>query len=405
VSDETPAFLDSSPPHWAANGLAYVIGLMFLFAVVALVVVHVPETVSSPFVLVATRGTDAVRASRSGSVVTVTASEGAVVAQGQTMYVLQSAPVGDRSAELQNLETQLRGAADSLANARSEYESKAQADAEEDRRLRVQIPALAGSLDLKKKRLALAQEIASKYEQVYKAGLGSWVEMTTKQNEANLAAIEVQQVDDQHKTAQSALEKLHHESAARRSAFQELERKTNEETQKTRTRAAALQAELTHSTKDELSVTAPCAGTVVQLKVKSVGAYVVEGEPMGDLACSDERLQADFTVAQTGAARIRPGQSVKFMYDAFPYQRYGVRYGTVRWVSPTSLGSKNGEGFRAFADIEDDAIVVDGLPRPLRAGMQGKANIVVGRRTLITYALEPLRQLQESFRDAPARGK
>ena len=124
---------------------------------------------------------------------------------------------------------------------------------------------------------------------------------------------------------------------------------------------------------------------------------------MGDLACSDERLQADFTVPQSGAARIRPGQTVKFLYDSFPYQRYGVRYGTVRWISPTSLGSKNGDGFRAFADIDDDSIVVDGLARPLRAGMQGKVNVVVGRRTLITYAFEPLRQLQESFRDAPRK--
>jgi hypothetical protein len=73
----------------------------------------------------------------------------------------------------------------------------------------------------------------------------------------------------------------------------------------------------------------------------------------------------------------------------------------VRWVSPASIG----DNFRAFADIEDETIILQGERRSLTAGMGGRADVVVGRRSLITYAFEPLRQLRESFADAPPRTK
>jgi membrane fusion protein len=182
-----------------------------------------------------------------------------------------------------------------------------------------------------------------------------------------------------------------------------LERGLREVMEKSRIRMAALRRELVHSQSNELSVFAPCPGTILRLHIKAAEAYVNEGDLLGELACAGDRLQAELTVPQAGAARVRPGHGVKLLYDAFPYQRYGVRYGTVRWISPATISSQNGAGFRGFADVEDEAIVVDGQPRPLRAGMRGTAKVVVGRRSLITYAFEPLRQLKESFSDVPQR--
>jgi hypothetical protein len=76
-----------------------------------------------------------------------------------------------------------------------------------------------------------------------------------------------------------------------------------------------------------------------------------------------------------------------------------VRRATVRWVSPATVGAD----FLAFADIEDEAIVSQGERRLLTAGMGGRADVVVGRRSLIAYAFEPLRQLRESLADAPPK--
>ena len=66
------------------------------------------------------------------------------------------------------------------------------------------------------------------------------------------------------------------------------------------------------------------------------GAVVQDGEVLAELACAGERLQAEVNVTPSGTGRIEPGQHVRLLYDAFPYQRYGIKHGTVRWVSPAS---------------------------------------------------------------------
>jgi hypothetical protein len=52
----------------------------------------------------------------------------------------------------------------------------------------------------------------------------------------------------------------------------------------------------------------------------------------------------------------------------------------------------------ALASLDDAALPVRRRPLLLRVGMKGEARIVVGRRTLIEYAFEPVRQLRESMR-------
>jgi len=148
----------------------------------------------------------------------------------------------------------------------------------------------------------------------------------------------------------------------------------------------------------------PCSGTLLRQQVKASEAFVEQGDLPSELACAGEKLQAKLSLPESGSARVRPGQGVKLLYDAFPYGRYGVRYGTVRWVSFAGVDdAQNSRSVHAFADLEDKAIMVDGLPRPLRAGMRGTARIVLGQRSLISYAFEPLRQLRESFAEPPQR--
>ena len=54
--------------------------------------------------------------------------------------------------------------------------------------------------------------------------------------------------------------------------------------------------------------------------------------------------------------------------------------------------------FRGLADLGEQSIRVDGEDRPFLPGMKGNALIVVGRRSVISHAFAPLRQLQESLR-------
>jgi multidrug efflux pump subunit AcrA (membrane-fusion protein) len=158
-----------------------------------------------------------------------------------------------------------------------------------------------------------------------------------------------------------------------------------------------LKASLTPAGGDML-IRASCDGTVLRLRVTAGGAVVQNGDVLGDLVCSDEKLQAELSVPQNGVGRIKTGQDVKLLYDAFPFQRFGVKTGIVRWISPAAMTERGQSIFRVMVSPAERFVSVQGQERPLLPGMGGQAEIVVGRRSLISYAFEPIRQLRENLK-------
>ena len=210
-------------------------------------------------------------------------------------------------------------------------------------------------------------------------------------------------LEAERREAQGSLAKLRQERAARDAEQRELERRLDEDAAKARIRSGALNDELAHSRGSELSVFAPCSGAVVRLVVNAQAAVVQEGDVLADLACGGDRLQAEVSVPPAGAGQIKPGQIVRLLYDAFPYQRYGIQRGTVQWVSPASVTVKDRAVFRVVATVDEQSVQVKGERRPLIAGMGGRADIVIGRRSLLSYAFEPIRQLRETLGEPDRR--
>lgn len=465
--DDAAPFLSGDPPHWVARALGRLLLVLFVGGLVAAVAVQVPETVSATFVLVPIRGTDPIRAPRSGIVVDVRVAQGRSVQQGDPLFVVRSPAAGDRSAELKSLEAQLAGADEAHTNARRKHENQRQSDGEEATRLarraiylthkfedqralratrqakfrsdleiqQNELDIADKEIDFKKTQYALAAELAERLEREHNAGGISWLEYNTHRLGATRLAVEQQQLErsletlrlklnqlrTEHETReiewritvaeleaerhdlQTASEKLRYANAARDAEYRELDRRLSEDSAKARIRAAALQEELGRNPSGELTVAAPCAGTVIRLPVKGPGAVVQDGEVLCEVACVGGALQAQLTVPPGGVSRLKPGLGAKLLYDAFPYQRYGVRTGTVRWTSPAGEAVEGASAFRALVDLTDGVILVDGQPRPLLAGMGGRAEVVVGQRTLIGYALEPIRQLKESLAAPPVK--
>ena len=52
-------------------------------------------------------------------------------------------------------------------------------------------------------------------------------------------------------------------------------------------------------------------------------------------------------------------------------------------------------------DLRADSIRVSGQPQALLVGMGGLADVIVGRRSLVSYAFEPIRALRENLREPP----
>lgn len=401
-ADDSQPFLGSAPPYWAARGIAYVLILLFAAAAAALIFVTVPETVVSRFMLVPRRGVDPVRSLRDGIVERVPVVEGSQVRKAQEIFVLQSQPVAGFTADLRDVEAELKGASDSLANARSRYEREASADAEHQRQLQARLAALERQIALKTRQLATQQDIADRNKRNLDAGLISPVDYDKISLDLQRTQMDLQQAEAERVDTQASLDVLGHEIDARRVEFQETQRALEEQAARARIRVAPIQQALTNGSGGELTVRAPCDGTIVRLAVRSVGAIVREGDVLSEIACADDHLQAELFVPQAGMARLQVGQGAKLLFDAFPYQRYGIGHSEIRWISPTADDSHGG-AFRVLADVDEKSLTVNGTPRTLMAGMAGRADIVVGRRSLIGYVFAPIRQLRENMAGTPAR--
>ncbi|MRR11674.1 HlyD family efflux transporter periplasmic adaptor subunit [bacterium] len=396
---ETEApFLAAEPPPVAARGLAWLVIAVFCVVAFLAVFVRLPETVSTSFVLVPVRGTDPVRAPRGGTVAEVRVAEGHAVAKGTPLFAIRSSEFRDRASEKSTLETQVRGADGSLANARSRHESESRATAEELRGLRDRQAALERLTALKKEQLALTRDRAERARKLHEQGLASLNDLSDAQIRHSQTVIELEQQEDERRSTVSAIQKLLEEDAARQTEFHEWERSTLEKQEQMRIRIAALAGEPETGAAGELAVPAPCDGTVVRMKIRGAGAVVVEGDALCEVSCSGETLRAELNLPQLGLARVSPGQPVKLLFDAFPYQRYGVQGGSVLWASPASVPVGDASAFPVLVDLAAQSIVANGRRQPFLAGMHGTARIVVGRRSALAHAFEPLRQLREVLR-------
>jgi len=95
---------------------------------------------------------------------------------------------------------------------------------------------------------------------------------------------------------------------------------------------------------------------------------------------------------------IVPGQRVRLMVDAFPYQRFGTLGGSVSTVSRAVLSPNEVLGkvaltepaYRITVRLDRQDIDAFGRSVPLQPDMTLKADIVLEGRSLAAWLFEPL---------------
>jgi membrane fusion protein len=128
---------------------------------------------------------------------------------------------------------------------------------------------------------------------------------------------------------------------------------------------------------------------------------VTYGEELCRIARSDSVLIGELAPSEDALPRLAIGQRVQLLYQAYPYERFGTGGGRVRWISPAAIGSGDRERFVAHVTPDAPTLGPAAEGRVLRAGMRGEARVIVGRKTLIEFVLEPLRQLRETVGARP----
>jgi membrane fusion protein, hemolysin D len=157
---------------------------------------------------------------------------------------------------------------------------------------------------------------------------------------------------------------------------------------------------------------APADGVVLELGQRSIGSVAKEAEPLITLVPRDNKIEAEVDVDSADVARLRVGDDVRVKFDALPFQRHGTISGRVRVITENSFQpeknpstpAKDTDARPAFfrARIALGPLTLQDVPKDFRLipGMTTSAEILVGKRTIISYLLDPvIRLFDESLRE------
>ncbi|EDP8718612.1 HlyD family efflux transporter periplasmic adaptor subunit [Salmonella enterica subsp. enterica] len=156
---------------------------------------------------------------------------------------------------------------------------------------------------------------------------------------------------------------------------------------------------------ENFTLTSPVSGTVAAVLVRQ-GQSVRASEPVMTLVPDNARLQIELYATSQNAGFIQPGQRVALRFAAFPYQKFGVQYGTIREISRTTLTPsdllsvspvtwKENEGhYRVIVEPENTFILAYGKQEPLRPGMTLEGDVSLDTRHLWEWLTEPLWSLK-----------
>jgi membrane fusion protein len=144
-------------------------------------------------------------------------------------------------------------------------------------------------------------------------------------------------------------------------------------------------------------VRAPVAGRVTTLQA-AVGRAADPHQPQLSLLPREATLEAELFVPAHAVGFVRPGLQVRVLFDAFPYQRFGTYGGRVLRVTRTMLTSGDvsapvhlGEpAYKVTVVLDRQDITAYGERIPLQPDMLLKADILLDRRTLLAWLLDPV---------------
>ncbi len=313
---------------------------------------------------------------------------------------------GDRSALLQ---------AEIYRQRSTEYQSRLKAYDETVQESKAGLSRLQSEMGILREQLEVSASIEAMQENLLNLQTNSKLEFLAAKSTRLRAERDFREAKERLVELQHRIEMA---QAQRESFVQEWRRTVLEELNRCRSEEAQVDAGLKKSERINSLVTiiAPEDGMVIELASRSVGSIVRDAEPLVVMVPSSAPLICEVEISSTEVGEVSVGDAVLVKVDAFPFQRFGGVWGTIRSISHESfsmgsngemdsLSSKKAIGrggvHRVSVDLSDNRVELLPADRVLFPGMTARGEVHVGKRRLINYILHPLlRGLRESFRES-----
>jgi multidrug resistance efflux pump len=311
--------------------------------------------------------------------------EGQPVKAGEELFVLRSDEIRGLDTQFRTLTEDLHSKEESLGRSETAYTAQLGIKSAE-------IEQAKSEIKFRENHASTSRDLVTRMEKLAKLGGESEIDLVKLK--LDLAGSE-KDLSVAQRTLQQV--KLDRQRMETEHVGQRAEQQS--EIEKLKMRIGALKSDLENANQNLLTVRSPYEGVIISMDERTAGSVVQQGQTLCQFARKDAKPRARMTLNEAGLPKLAVAQRVRYFFQAFPYQRYGAVTGKLDWISPSAVTSSDGSHFIALASLDrSDISGRAGQSLPLRVGMKGEAHIIIGGRTMIEYAFEPIRQLRESMK-------
>ncbi|MET4236280.1 membrane fusion protein [Bradyrhizobium sp. LA6.10] len=254
-----------------------------------------------------------------------------------------------------------------------------------------EISQLEDQRNIQDERLKLSENFVSSAATLIKSGALAPIELKRRQQ----AALEQQQslasIDQQITERRTQLNNTRH-------TLEQLPAVVTERIRVLRNDLSSIEQRVAEvSGRQAYVIKAPTSGRVSTLQA-TVGRIADPRHIQLEIIPLDAHLRAELFFPARAFGFVRPGQQVRILYDAFPYQKFGAYRGSVTNVSHTILTGNETTGpitlkepaYRVTAALERPDIDAYGRKMPLQPDMLLKADVILEPRSLMKWLLDPV---------------
>lgn len=352
---------------------------------------EIDQLTRAPGTVIASSKTKTVQSFEPGVIQSILVSEGATVAAGEPVLVLER---NTSQSEVDEVEAKLA----SLLAARARLTAEVNSTGIRFPGLLERFPEFTEN----QRSLYLARKVALEDElRAISAALGSVTEelglLRPLAEEGDVSRAEVIRLERQRSELEARRKNV--ENTFYRDAAAQLERVVSE--------IAGLEEQLSQRQERlaRTTITAPVNGIIKNLGVNTAGAVVGSGQVLMEILPVDDRLVIEAEISPAEIAFVRAGMDAVVKIDAYDYTIYGDLTGTLTYLSADTLVGQGPGGnvpfYRAQVTTTGARFSKQGARElEILPGMTATVEIKTGRSTVFDYLAKPvLKTVSESLTD------
>lgn len=214
---------------------------------------------------------------------------------------------------------------------------------------------------------------------------------------ANQSAAEVAQSEGRRHSLQSEIETLRGNRSELKVQQRETGAQLDRETQDIRLRFEA--------NRQNTTIYAPHSGVITFSSLVAGHSLAIDDVALVINSGSNEPLMAALNIPSRQRGFVKEGQLVRLKLDSFPYARFGTLQARIGSISDTAMNKSENttpltpgkameiNNYMAWATLSGEAFGPARAPLRILPGMRGTASVVIERRTIAEWVLEPLFQM------------